>query len=205
MTVELHHDDFREAVIGEESVDLILTDPPYGKKYMYLWEALGALSQRALKPGGWLITYAGQSHLDEEVASLGRWLSYYWTMSLHLKRGQQVYTLRVMWKPILVFFKPPKPRHGFIRDTIMGRGEDKRFHQWGQSTSELRPLIEAFSKEGDLVLDPMAGGGTTVQACLESGRNVIAYEINDRTFDRLKARVEGKIMALQSKLAAVPA
>jgi site-specific DNA-methyltransferase (adenine-specific) len=205
MTVELYHGDFREAQIEPESIDLILTDPPYGKKYMYLWDALGALSQRALKPGGWLIAYAGQSHLDEEMAGLGRWLSYYWAMSLQLRQGQQVYTLRVMWKPILVFFKPPKPRHGFVVDTIMGWGEDKRFHRWGQNASELRPLIEAFSKEGDLVLDPMAGGGTTVQACLESGRNVIAYEINGRAFDKLKARVEGKITSVQSKLATVPA
>ncbi|MDG7043126.1 MAG: class I SAM-dependent methyltransferase, partial [Nitrososphaerota archaeon] len=67
MAAELYHGDFREAQIEPESIDLILTDPPYGKKYMYLWDALGALSQRVLKPGGWLIAYAGQSHLDEEM------------------------------------------------------------------------------------------------------------------------------------------
>ncbi|MCL4340381.1 MAG: hypothetical protein JRN37_06260 [Nitrososphaerota archaeon] len=134
------------------------------------------------------------------MAGLGRWLSYYWTVSLQLRQGQQVYKLRVMWKPIRVFFKPPKPRHGFIRDTIMGGGEDKRFHRWGQSASELRPLIEALSKEGDTVLDPMAGGGTTVQACLESGRNAIAYEINLKTFKTLEKRFARPILR-QRKLA----
>jgi site-specific DNA-methyltransferase (adenine-specific) len=205
MTVELHHSDFREAQIKAESVDLILTDPPYGKKYMYLWDALGALGQMVLKPGGWLIAYAGQSHLDMEMAGLGKWLSYYWTLSLQLKQGQQVYTLRTMWKPVLVFYKPPKARHGFIHDTIMGSGEDKRFHRWGQSALELRQLIGAFTKEGDMVLDPMAGGGTTIETCIQSGRNVTAYEINDRTFATLKARLEGNMTAVQSKLATAPA
>ncbi|MEM0258490.1 MAG: class I SAM-dependent methyltransferase [Thermoproteota archaeon] len=62
MKVELHHDDFRNVEI--EPVDLILTDPPYGAKYMYLWDALGILGKQSLKPGGWLIAYAGQACIE---------------------------------------------------------------------------------------------------------------------------------------------
>ncbi|MEM0124389.1 MAG: DNA methyltransferase [Candidatus Micrarchaeaceae archaeon] len=187
MKVELRHGDFRTAEI--EPVDLILTDPPYGAKYMYLWDALGILGKQSLKPGGWLIAYAGQAHLDEEILEVSKWLPYYWTFSLQLVQKQQVYKIRVMWKPILVFYKPPKSKHEFIVDVLQGAGKDKRFHKWGQNASELKTIINAFSKEGDTVLDPMAGGGATVQACIESGRNLIAYEIDSNTFNTLKERV----------------
>ncbi len=188
MKVELHHADFRTAKIGQ--VDLILTDPPYAAKYMYLWDALGILGKQSLKPGGWLIAYAGQAHLDAEISSISKWLQYYWTFSLQLVQKQQVYKIRVGWKPILIFYKPPRQKHKFLVDVLQGSGKDKRFHRWGQNASELKTLIDAFTEEGDVVLDPMAGGGATVVACIESGRNVIAYEINESVFNILKERVK---------------
>lgn len=38
-------------------------------------------------------------------------------------------------------------------------------------------LLQRYTQPGDLVLDPMAGGGTTVDVCNEEGRRVIAYDI----------------------------
>jgi len=186
--VELHHGDFREAGIKPESIDLILTDPPYGKEYMPLWGALGELGRRVLVPGGWLIAYAGQAHLDEEMAGLSKGLVYYWALSLQLRQKQQVRAVRVGWKPILIYFKPPRAAHRFLLDVLSGPGQDKRFHRWGQGAGEMVPLIEKFSREGGEVLDPMAGGGATVEACIEARRNVMAYEIDGMTFKRLEAR-----------------
>jgi len=39
-------------------------------------------------------------------------------------------------------------------------------------------MLQRYTKPGDLVLDPMAGSGTTVDVCDEEGRAVIAYDIN---------------------------
>lgn len=41
-----------------------------------------------------------------------------------------------------------------------------------------RNLIELYSKPGDVVLDPMAGGGTTPVECKLLGRNSISIDIN---------------------------
>jgi len=39
-------------------------------------------------------------------------------------------------------------------------------------------LIQRYTKEGDLVIDPMCGSGTTIDVCIEEGRKVIGYDIS---------------------------
>lgn len=39
-------------------------------------------------------------------------------------------------------------------------------------------LVQRYTKPGDLVVDPMAGSGTTIDVCKEEGRRVICYDIN---------------------------
>jgi len=38
-------------------------------------------------------------------------------------------------------------------------------------------LIQRYTKPGDLVVDPMAGSGTTIDVCKEEGRQAIGYDI----------------------------
>lgn len=38
-------------------------------------------------------------------------------------------------------------------------------------------LVQRYTKAGDLVVDPMAGSGTTIDVCKEEGRQVIGYDI----------------------------
>lgn len=40
-----------------------------------------------------------------------------------------------------------------------------------------KSCLTHFSKEGDIVLDPFIGSGTTALACQEMGRNFIGFEI----------------------------
>ena len=44
--------------IPDSSVDLIFTDPPYGRKSLPLYADLGKIAERVLKPGGSLVVYA---------------------------------------------------------------------------------------------------------------------------------------------------
>ena len=39
-------------------------------------------------------------------------------------------------------------------------------------------MLQRYTKPGDLVLDPMCGSGTTIDVCLEEGREVIGFDIN---------------------------
>jgi len=38
-------------------------------------------------------------------------------------------------------------------------------------------MVQRYTKQGDLVVDPMAGSGTTIDVCEEEGRRVIGYDI----------------------------
>jgi len=49
-------------------------------------------------------------------------------------------------------------------------------------------IIEASSSKGDLVLDPFVGGGTTVEAAFNKGRNWLGIDISPRAIDLIKFR-----------------
>jgi len=52
----------------------------------------------------------------------------------------------------------------------------------------IKPFILGTSKEGDTILDPFLGSGTTAKVSLDSGRKCIGYEISpvfvDTSFER---------------------
>lgn len=47
-------------------------------------------------------------------------------------------------------------------------------------------LLQRYTKEGDLVIDPMCGSGTTIDVCKEESRKVIGYDIAPRRNDIIK-------------------
>lgn len=190
--------DFRELIkdINENSIDLILTDPPYPEEFLPLWGDLAREAKRVLKPGHFLISYSGQSHLLEVLDFLRGHLNYYWLgMLFHKGRTGQRFEVN-MWnraKPILFFQKPPYTKQEqWIEDVIISEQPDKDIHSWGQNVNPVLKLIEVFSNPGDTVLDPFLGGGTTLEACLkaEPPRKLIGYEKDTEAFDKIKERLQ---------------
>jgi len=51
-------------------------------------------------------------------------------------------------------------------------------------------FIKGGSKEGDIVLDPFMGTGTTAIACLETGRNYIGFELQDDYISTANRRIK---------------
>jgi site-specific DNA-methyltransferase (adenine-specific) len=58
-----------------------------------------------------------------------------------------------------------------------------KIHPTQKPVSVLKRLIEIFTDEGDVVIDPCAGSGTTLRAAAELNRNAYGFEI-DRNFYR---------------------
>ena len=50
-------------------------------------------------------------------------------------------------------------------------------------------LIRMFTFQGDTVLDPFLGSGTTVKVALEWGRNSVGYEINEKFLEIIKEKI----------------
>jgi adenine-specific DNA-methyltransferase len=61
-------------------------------------------------------------------------------------------------------------------------------------------LVLGFSNTGDLVLDPFIGSGTVALACLEQGRRVVGFEINERYCDVAQKRIHRFLADRRSRL-----
>jgi DNA modification methylase len=58
----LYLGDFRAIELPPESIDWVITDPPYAKEYLPLYSDLSRCAERWLKPGGSLLVMCGQSY-----------------------------------------------------------------------------------------------------------------------------------------------
>ena len=191
--IELINSDFRHTQIEPGTANLVLTDPPYAKEFLPVWDDLGAFGKKVLKPGGYLVTYSGHEYLNEVLTSLSKHLKYFWTFSIMLT-GQNTRFARkliiVEWRPVLVFYKEPfKERKDYIPDVIYSKEREKDLHEWQQSESGVEKLIEYFSQEGDLIVDPLSGSGTFSKVAYEMKRSAVGIEIDKTTHLKAKNRV----------------
>jgi site-specific DNA-methyltransferase (adenine-specific) len=60
-----------------------------------------------------------------------------------------------------------------------------RFHPTQKSIPLFEELIKKHSNEGDLIVDPFLGGGTTAIACKNTNRNFSGCEIDKSYFDKV--------------------
>lgn len=191
---ELIHADFRQAAIAENSIDIIITDPPYPKEYLLLFGDLGAFAARVLKDGGSLLVMAGQSYLPAVIAALQRSMEYHWTMAYLTPGGQSVQLwqrkINTFWKPVLWFVKG-EYKGDWSGDVVKSNpnDNDKDFHGWGQSESGMADLMKRFVYPGQTVLDPFLGGGTTGVVALKSGCKFIGIDSEKEAVDRSEKRL----------------
>lgn len=188
VSIQIIEGQFQHSDQKEDSANAVITDPPYGKEFSD-WIGLGSFANRVLKPGGFLIAYSGHSRLDEKMKSLSAVLTYYWIIAVKHKEVGIVppFGIQSAWKPIVVYAKDPVPKVGFY-DFIEGKGQDKEFHEWGQPEEEAKKLIETFTAPGDTVFEPFAGGGSVIEACIQTKRNCVAFEKDPETYKLLKRR-----------------
>jgi len=99
--------------------------------------------------------------------------SLYITNSIVRQKGKS-------WEP-----KLPKS----ILEYALEYNTKKRLHQTQKPVGILEWIIKYYSKEGDTVLDPTMGSGSTGEACLNLKRNFIGIEMNKDIFDVASKRL----------------
>jgi ParB-like chromosome segregation protein Spo0J len=188
--VEIRHGDFRKVLDDlTGTVDAIITDPPYEREYDELWEPLGEVARRLLKPTGVLAVMCG-TRLD--LIDHARYM-----LDKHMKRrhigvyltpGQrwrdQVEKVAIGWKPIFLYSHPDVDVSGrkWINDDVFTssgtREQDTRFHHWGQNEFGIADLIRGLTEPGQLIVDPFLGGGTAAVVCRDLGRRFIGCDVD---------------------------
>ncbi len=67
--------------------------------------------------------------------------------------------------------------------------EYPKIHPTQKPVTLLKKLIEIFTDEGDVVIDPVAGSGSTLRACVETGRNGYGFEIKKDFYKLAKEKM----------------
>jgi site-specific DNA-methyltransferase (adenine-specific) len=91
----------------------------------------------------------------------------------------------------------------------LGMSEKSIIHQAREHYATIHPtqkpvrllerLLALVSREGDLVLDPFCGSGSTAVACVNTGRRFIGFEIDKEYYDGGRARVMAALAAKQAE------
>jgi DNA modification methylase len=182
------------------SVDCVVTDPPYlvhytssdGRGYRnddptdasWLTPAF-AQAYRVLKPDSFCVSFYGFTKAEAFLAAwrhcgfdiIGHlvWVKSYASNEKFVRYyHEQAY--------LLAKGRPRKPRLR-LPSVLEWRYTGNELHPTQKPVMAILPLVMAFSKQGDVVLDPFAGSGTTAVAAQELGRRYIGIEL-DPTYAR---------------------
>jgi hypothetical protein len=164
--------------IENDSVALILTDPPYGGTAEPLYEWLAEFAARVLVPGGSLVCYTGQSLLDRDMRIFGEHLKYWWLAMMQHDNSQRLpgKFVIVNQKPILWYVKEYRRGRTLVPDLVNSK-RDKSKHDWSQGTGGVSQWIDCLTDPRELVVDPFAGTGMWGDITAEMGRRWIGADI----------------------------
>jgi DNA modification methylase len=190
----LHGDCVRVmATLEAGSVDFILTDPPYITHYRdrsgrtvandnnaeWLQPAFAQM-YRLLKPASFCVSFYGWHKADLFIAA---WRAAGFRLVGHIvfrkHYASKVGFLRCEHESAYLLAKgePPAPLVP-VPDVLDWQYTGNRLHPTQKPVEALLPLIEAFTRPGDLVLDPFAGSGSTLVAARTLGRRYLGIELD---------------------------
>lgn len=196
---QLRLGDLREvwADIPDQSIDAIVTDPPYNNDGMVLYKDLAQLAVRVLKPGRLAAIYCGELHLSELIELLNAGgLSYVWH-GVNVQPGTRARIgarmVNGQHRSVLLYsggeFMPRK----WINDTCWSEGaggpSTRPLHQWQQAVGPMRHWVQMTSKPGETVLDPFLGSGTTAIAAVSEGRCFLGGDIDPACVETTRLRL----------------
>jgi len=185
--------------IPDESIDLIITDPPYGidKEGVLNDHSLEVYYNslkdcyRVLKPDSFYITFNSIGRLPEFFHNNP--FTYRWQFIVYTNNGMVrggVGFSRFM--SALIFQKGDAKFKKQLLDVqeVSTSSQEcaKRVHPTEKRVDSIEKILTSFSKEDDVVLDPFLGGGTTMFACQNMRRGCIGMELHPSYIETIKKR-----------------
>ena len=75
--------------------------------------------------------------------------------------------------------------------------ETPKIHPTQKSVPLLERLIRIFTDEGDVVIDPVAGSGTTLLAAINTGRSAYGFEIKKGFHKEASKLIDDRLLAIE--------
>jgi DNA modification methylase len=226
--------------IPQESIDLIIADPPYNlkKKYggnsddfthdEYLEFSRKWLGEckRILKPTGSMYVFMGVRYISYVYQILEKdlsfffngWITWHYTQGLGKTKG-----FSPRHDDILYFSKTDRFKFNldsvripqkYYRSINNMRGanpgdvwefshvhycnDNRQDHPTQKPEGLIERMILASSDEGDSVLDPFSGSGTTLRVCQQLNRDGLGIELNPEYVQRTKERLDKVFVSFDS-------
>ncbi len=176
--------------IPDKSIDLVLTDPPYGiGKAEWDKEYPRGFEKECLRIGNTVAIMCGQWAIPKCLEELGG--AYLGIISAFNRNGMTFSPLGFgNWIPVIIAGKRPKSGQDIISFKIDGYKPD---HPSPKPISCMKKLVDRLSEKNHTILDPFMGSGTTGVACKELGRNFIGIEIEPKYFEIAQRRINQAI------------
>ena len=228
--------------IADGSVDLILTDPPYGTTackwdvvipFEPMWEQIW----RVLKPNGACVLFGSEPFSSALRMSQIKHFKYDWIWDKKIPSGmsyakyqpmRQHEVACVFYRETVSYIPQKTKRDKPIKGGGMSKGEttnnqkmvalkkiydDKNptsiivfdkvrngsLHPTQKPVALLEYLIKTYTNEGETVLDFTMGSGSTCVACVNTSRQFIGIEKDDKYFEIAKQRISNAIQLKESK------
>lgn len=235
MLSEIIHGNCLEVMreLDDNSIDLVLTDPPYGITACK-WDAVVDLEKmwaelkRIGKPNCAFVFTASQPFTTDLINSNRKWFKYEWIWAKNYASGALLAKKMPMksHENVIVFYtKQPTYNRQMVRRTeqelkrlsknsvtstdkhtyvgrqlswrqcrdklkfknpfsvlqiksVFNRSSEKVAHPTQKPIALMEYLIRTYSNEGDLILDPFAGSGTTGVAAKMLKRDFVGIELS---------------------------
>lgn len=194
--------------LPDKSVDLVVTDPPYGigadkgvggfgsspktaNKYNDNWDnetPSKEVFEEILRVGKKVFIFGGNFFTDK--LPVGRhWIV--WDKQGDIKFDNPFSACELVWtnldknsiKKIVCI------QQGFVKDKELN---NQRIHPTQKPIKIMRDIIK--DHEGMIILDPFMGSGTTAVACKQLGRNFIGFEISPEYVDVANKRLQQEVL-----------
>jgi site-specific DNA-methyltransferase (adenine-specific) len=212
--VTLYHGDCRALLPAlDHRVDSLITDPPYGLNVGYgrtkfgtrridgdadMSLILGVFKATAhlMVPDAWTATFCGYSQVGEvqmateasgyKVKTVIVWDKAMPSLGMGIRNQHEMVVLAKQGRPVEPFMG------GNVWRILRERGTPQHPHMKPQAL--MSRLIDYYSPEGGMVLDPFAGSGSTLVAAKQLGRTAIGIEIDESYCELIAKRLDQGVL-----------
>lgn len=168
------------------------------EKYSFFVSSLLSLSKKALTDDGSMYLFSGWNNLRVVLDAVDK-VGFHVLNHIIWKYQFGVYTKRKFVTSHYHILLLAKDLKNYVFDKQKDYDEDvwvfKRKYNFRTETAGnelpielVKKCILTSSNEGDLVLDPVLGSGTTMKACIETNRQCVGIELNKDLKKRIKEK-----------------
>ena len=208
--ITIYHADCRDILPHLETVEAVVTDPPYGIGFRYpthddspeeYWNVVEAVftAERLVESGRVAVfqtakrapSWGGDWPRDFRPIAIGKGFAQMFPSDV------QASTDYVLWwkvgspEPL----ERPRPRDWFQTNETANM-VDRPDHPCPRGIETMRHVVKCVSGPGMTILDPFMGSGTTLRAAKDLGRKAIGIEIEEKYCEIAAKRMAQEVLSL---------